>query len=201
MLFKNSPERWSTINIGLHWLTFLLILGLVPVGLLMDELPNSAFKVQVYALHKSFGLTVLALTLLRLLWRLLAGAAPRLEGTPAWQHALAQTVHAAMYALLLLIPLSGWLYNSASGFPLQWFGLFGLPRLSGYNPEVKEFAHEAHELLFYVLAVLVLLHAAAALKHHYFDRDATLARMLPLAGKRGEAAPAETPPARDYTIR
>jgi cytochrome b561 len=147
--------------------------------MLMDELPNSPLKVQVYALHKSFGLTVLALTLLRLAWRLLAGAPAALPGIPAWQRWAAGGVHGLLYALLLAMPLSGWLYNSASGFPLKWFGLFSLPKLSGYSPEVKDFAHDAHETIFYVLAAVLALHAAAALKHHYLDRDATLSRMLP----------------------
>ena len=77
------------------------------------------------------------------------------------------------------MPLSGWLYNSASGFPLKWFGLFSLPKLSGYDAGVKAFALAAHEWLFIALAVIVAVHAAAALKHHYLDRDATLSRMLP----------------------
>lgn len=186
----NHSERWGLVSIALHWLTLLLILGLAVVGLLMGELPNSPLKLQVYAMHKSFGLTVLGLTLLRLGWRLLAGAPAPLPGQPAWQRWAAGSVHGLLYALLLAMPLSGWLYNSASGFPLKWFGLYSLPKLSGYSPELKHFAHEAHETLFYVLAVVLLLHAAAALKHHYLDRDATLSRMLPLL----PAPTKETPP-------
>lgn len=179
MPIRNSADHWGAVSIALHWLTVVMILGLAVVGLLMGELPNSPLKISVYAMHKSFGLTVLGMTLLRLLWRLWAGAPAAVPSTPRWQQWLANAVHGALYALLLAIPLSGWLYNSASGFPLKWFGLFSLPKLSGYQPELKHFAHEAHETLFYVLALLVLLHAVAALKHHYLDRDSTLRRMWP----------------------
>lgn len=179
MPIRNTAERWGWVSIGLHWLTLLAIAGLVIVGLVMQELPNSPTKIQVYGLHKSFGLTVLALTVLRLLWRLVAGTPAPVPGTPRWQSFIAQATHGALYVILLAMPLSGWLYNSASGFPLRWFGLFALPKLSGYDAGVKAFALAAHEWLFIALAVIVAVHAAAALKHHYLDRDATLSRMLP----------------------
>jgi len=179
MPIRNPTDRWGAVSIGLHWLTLLLVLALVLVGFLMQELANSPTKIQVYALHKSFGLAVLALTLLRLLWRLLARAPAPVPGTPRWQAAVASGTHAVLYAILLAMPLSGWLYNSASGFPLRFFNLFALPKLSGYDADLKAFALAAHEWLFIALAAIVALHAAAALKHHYLDRDATLSRMLP----------------------
>jgi len=177
---RNSADRWGSVSLGLHWLTFLLVLGMAGVGLLMTELPTGPFKIQVYALHKSVGLTVFALTLLRMVWRLVAGVPAPVSGSPRWQDALAKLMHGALYALLLAMPLSGWLFNSAAGFPLRWFGLFGLPKLAGYDPPLKEFARDLHGTLFYVLAMLVLIHAAAALYHHYRLRDRTLARMLPM---------------------
>lgn len=180
MPIRNTADRWGWISLGIHWLTVVLVLGLALVGLLMDELSNSPAKVQVYGLHKSIGLTVLGLTVLRLLWRLFAGVPQPVPGTPRWQALAASLSHGALYVVLLLMPLSGWLYNSASGFPLKWFGLFSLPKLSGYDPDVKQFAHDMHETLFLVLAAIVTVHALAAIKHHYFDRDRTLVRMLPL---------------------
>ena len=179
MPIRNTTERWGWVSIGIHWLSLLMVLSLVVVGFVMQELPNSPTKIEVYALHKSFGLTLLALTVLRLLWRLVAGTPAPVPGTPRWQQVAAQASHGALYAILLAMPLSGWLYNSASGFPLKWFGLFSLPKLSGYDADVKAFALGMHEWLFIALAIVVSVHAAAALKHHYFDRDATLARMLP----------------------
>ncbi len=192
MPIRNTTDRWGWASIGFHWLTLLLVLGLVVVGLLMQELPNTPAKIQVYALHKSVGLTVLGLTVLRLLWRLVAGAPAPVPGTPRWQSAIAQGTHGALYAILLAMPLSGWLYNSASGFPLQWFGVFKLPALSGRDPGLKAFAGEAHEWLFIAMAVIVALHAAAALKHHYLDRDRTLSRMLPGLPAPGAAPAAAT---------
>jgi cytochrome b561 len=180
MPIKNLADRWGGVSITLHWLTALMILGLVVVGFLMQELANSPSKIQVYSLHKSIGLTVLALTVARLLWRLFAGVPQPVPGTPRWQAWASAGTHGALYLVLLAMPVSGWLYNSASGFPLKWFGLFALPKLSGYDADVKAFALAAHETLFLVLAAIVTLHALAAFKHHYFDRDRTLVRMLPL---------------------
>lgn len=175
-MIRNSPQAWGRVSIALHWLTALLILGLAAVGLIMTELPTSPLKMQIYGLHKSFGLTVLALTVLRLSWRMLAGT-PEAIPAPKAQLVAAKTVHGLMYGLLFAIPLSGWLYNSASGFPLRWFGM-PLPKLfTGFNPAIKQVAHALHENLFYALALLLLLHAGAALWHHYIKRDNLLKRM------------------------
>jgi cytochrome b561 len=194
MLLRNNETRWGWVSLGLHWLTLLMILGLAVVGFLMQELPNSPTKIQVYGLHKSFGLTVLALTVLRLLWRLAAGVPRPVPGTPRWQSAVASATHGALYLILFALPLSGWLYNSASGFPLKWFGLFSLPKLSGYDAQLKQIALAAHETLFLALAAIVTVHALAALKHHYLNRDATLTRMLPGAAASESAPPRGTPP-------
>ena len=180
MTIRNRTDRWGSISIGLHWLTFVLILGLAPVGYLMQDLANGPSKIQVFMLHKSFGLTVLALTGLRLLWRLLASAPAPVADTPRWQDALAKITHGLMYMLLLLIPLSGWWFNSTAGFPLKWFGLFSLPKLGVYNPAAKELAAQWHGDLFLILAAIVVLHAGAALWHHYRRHDRTLKRMLPI---------------------
>jgi cytochrome b561 len=175
----DARERWGGFSIGLHWLTFLLVLALAIVGLTMVELPTGILKVQVYSLHKSMGLTVLSLTALRLLWRLLERRPAALAGAPRWQNALATFTHFGLYALLLLVPFSGWWYNSASGFPLRWFGLFALPKLGQFDHAIKQQARDTHEFLFWCLAAVVAVHAAAALWHHYSLRDRTLARMLP----------------------
>ena len=180
MPMRNSRERWGAISIGLHWLTFLLVLSLAVIGLLMTDMRTSPAKIQVYSLHKSLGLTVLALTALRLFWLFTAPRPDRLDGTPGWQHLTARLTHLGLYALLLLVPFSGWWFNSASGFPLRWFGLFAVPRLGAFDPLVKASAKQTHETLFWILASIIAVHAAAALWHHYRMRDPTLRRMLPL---------------------
>lgn len=191
MTLKNTETDWGWVSKLLHWLIVLLILGLGVVGLIMVEMRNSPDKIQVYALHKSFGLTVLALAALRMLWRWYAGAPAPVPGTPRWQEKTASMTHWAMYVLLFAIPVSGWLFNSVSGFPLRWFGLFRVPALVGKNRDLRELTAEVHEWLFWLLVVVVLAHAAAALYHHLFQRDATLARMLPRGWLRVGATPVE----------
>ena len=184
MATRNNSQTWGSLSIGLHWLTFILILGLAMVGLFMTELANGPLKIQVYALHKSFGLTVLGLTIIRLVWRLFSITPKITANIPAWQNLIAKLTHGLLYLLLFAMPISGWLYNSAAGFPLKYFGLFKLPKLSDYNPELKQLAGDVHETFFYILALLMLLHAGAALKHHYLDKDNTLTRMLPWLAKK-----------------
>jgi cytochrome b561 len=179
MTLKNTDERWGPVSQLLHWTIVLLILGQGTVGLLMTEMRNSPDKIEVYALHKSFGLTILALVVLRLLWRWYAGTPRPVPGMPRWQERIASLSHGGLYLLLFAIPISGWVLNSAAGFPLQWFGLFNLPAITGKDHDLHELAEELHELLFWALVSLAVVHAAAALYHHLFQHDATLARMLP----------------------
>jgi len=196
MPIRNDADRWGWVSLGLHWLTALMVLGLVVVGLLMQELPNSLTKFQIYALHKSFGITVLALTVMRLLWRLFAGTPPPVPGMPRWQRLAAAISHGALYVILLAMPLSGWLYHSASGAvprQLEWFKLVPLPSLSDRDKALADFALAMHEWLFLALAAIVTVHALAALKHHYVDRDRTLVRMLPFLKT---PAASDTPPPR-----
>ena len=149
------------------------------LGLTMGDLPNGPDKINTYALHKSLGLTILALVALRLLWRLYAGTPQPVSGSPRWQERIATLTHAGIYLLLFAIPISGWVLNSAAGFPLQWFHLFNLPHIVEKDHGVYELAKEMHEIMFWMLALLVAAHAGAAFYHHLFQRDATLARMLP----------------------
>ena len=179
MPLKNTREEWGVVSKTLHWLVVALILAMAWLGLTMGDLPNGPDKIATYALHKSIGLTILALVLLRLGWRLYAGAPETVPGTPPWQERIASLTHWALYALLLAMPLSGWVLNSSSGFPLQWFGLFNLPAIVGKDHDLHELAEGIHELLFWALVALVVAHAAAAFYHHLSQRDATLACTLP----------------------
>lgn len=179
MTLKNPADRWGAISQLLHWLIVILIVVMAYLGLTMTDLPNGPYKVEVYSLHKSIGLSLLALVMLRLLWRAYAGAPQPVSGTPSWQERVASLTHVAMYVLLLLIPLSGWIFNSAAGFPLQWFGLVNLPAIIGKNPALRELSRQWHEIGFWALIVLAVAHAGAAFYHHLFQHDATLARMLP----------------------
>ncbi len=193
MSLKNT-DRWGATSQLLHWTIAVLILSIGAVGLVMGELPRSPKWFWVYTLHKSLGLTVLALVLVRIAWRLYAGAPPPVEGTPRWQARLASLTHGAIYVLILAMPLSGWLYDSASGLrPFRWFGLAEVPKLSPPHEALADAMHETHELLFWVLIAMVIGHAGAALYHHFVRRDATLARMLPRRWRAGSVVPTAAP--------
>ncbi|MDN5780749.1 MAG: cytochrome b [Luteimonas sp.] len=189
MTWKNTADRWGSVSQLLHWLIVLLVLMLAIVGLTMGELPKTPKYFWVYTMHKSVGITVLALVLVRIGWRLYAGAPRPVPGTPTWQARIASLTHFALYALLLAMPLSGWLYDSASGLrPFRWFGLVLMPKLSAPSEGLSELSHDAHELMFWVLVALVAVHAAAAVYHHLFQNDATLTRMLPRRRARSDSS-------------
>ncbi|KAA8921022.1 MULTISPECIES: cytochrome b [Xanthomonas] len=180
MSARNTPDRWGSVSQTLHWLIAALILLLGVVGLTMGELPKTPKYFWVYTAHKSLGLTVLALVIVRLGWRLYAGAPKPVPGTPGWQERIADATHALLYVMIFAIPLSGWLYDSASGLrPFRWFGLVAVPKLSAPNEHLRDLSHTVHEWGFWLLIAVVLAHAGAAFYHHLFQRDATLARMLP----------------------
>ena len=176
--FRNV-DRWGPVSQVLHWTIVALILVMAYLGLTMVDLPNGPAKIRVYNLHKSIGLTILAIVALRVLWRLWAGKPAALLTIPHWQHRIAEITHVGLYVLLFAIPLSGWLLNSFAGFPLRWFGLFAVPTLAARDKALHELAETTHEWLFWTLVVLAVAHATAAIYHHLFQHDATLARMLP----------------------
>jgi len=178
MKLRSNSRRWGAVTRTLHWIIALAVIAMLCVGLWMIDLPISADKVRVYALHKSVGITVLALMLVRIAWRLHEGVRPELPfGMPKWEPAAAWSSHLLLYGALLVMPLSGWLFNSAANFPLQWFGWFSIPGLTGPDPEIKDLARAVHHWTAYALIALVSVHVLAALKHHYVDRDETLRRM------------------------
>ena len=193
MSLKNTADRWGGVSQLLHWTIAVLILAIGIVGLVMGELPRSPKYFWVYTAHKSLGLTVLALVLVRIGWRLYAGAPRPVPGTPRLQALLASATHGAIYLLILALPLSGWIYDSANALrPFRWFGLVEVPKLVAPDEALAASAHGAHEWLFWLLMALVAGHAGAALYHHFIQRDATLARMLPRRWI--TASPAKDPP-------
>lgn len=195
MQIRSTEARWGLGSLFFHWATALCIFATALVGLTMESIDTLWY----YGLHKALGMSVLGLVLLRLLWRLVDKRPPYPTGMPSWQRAVSSTAHALIYAAMLVMPLSGWLYNSAARRPLDWFGLFRIPSLTQLDREtqtlhifglpapsfvdtpqkLRGLAGDVHETLFYFGVLLLLLHVGAALKHHFIDRDATLARMLP----------------------
>jgi cytochrome b561 len=177
-LRTDVTKRYDALAIALHWLTAALIAANWLLGLSMVPLPISPRKLHWYIVHKSIGLTVLLLTSLRLGWRVVHPH-PAPVPMPGWQRRAARISHALLYVLLFAIPLSGWLYSSATGVQVVYLGLLPLPNLVPKDRALGDALRLVHVGLNVTLAAVVLVHAAAALRHHVVDRDVTLARMLP----------------------
>lgn len=187
-----APAGWARPVQLLHWLGVLLIVAVASIGLVMGDLERGTdLRKTMYGLHKSIGITVLALAVVRIAVRAATRAPDPLAG-PAWQLRAARVSHVLLYTLLCAIPLSGWLLNSVAGQPLPWFGLVDLPALAAKNADLRAPVDIAHVVLFWTLVVLVAVHVLAALHHHVIRRDALLSRMWP--SRRGRFGEAEARP-------
>ena len=173
-------DRYSNVAIFLHWLLAALVLAQILLVMAGDAAPNRESAAIWRDLHKSVGMSILGLTVLRIIWRMVHPVPPPLPGTPVWQKHLATVVHVLLYAILLILPLTGWLASSAAGRDIVWFGLFDLPLLpvEGGREAAGQFM-DMHRIVVKGLYVLVALHVLAALKHHFVDRDSVLSRMVP----------------------
>ena len=179
MAIDNSPERYGTVAVAFHWLVALLLAGLVALGLYMVSLPDAGFdkrKIVLILYHKEFGILVLLLALARLAWRL-RGPMPRLEPAPGWQKVAARFVHLWLYALTIVLPLTGWVMSSAAALPVSFFGFGFLPDMVAYDEYLFRAFRVMHKWLAYGLIAVVAVHAGAALWHHFVTRDATLRKM------------------------
>jgi cytochrome b561 len=176
--------RYTPTAMALHWLLALAIIGTFGVGFYMSDLPFSVQRVKLFNWHKWAGVSILGLSALRLLWRLSHRPPPLsarvLAAMPGWQLAAMHVSHYAMYVLFFAVPLLGWAYSSAAGLQIVWFGVLPLP---DFMPVDKEFAKAVlkplHRIGAYLLASLVLVHVAAALKHQFVDHDGLMSRMWP----------------------
>jgi cytochrome b561 len=175
----NTPERWGSVSIGLHWTIALLVLLVqVPAGLIMEAIGEGALQNALYNVHKTTGLTIFVLAVIRLGWRL-AHPVPALPpDLPAWQLVLARSTHMLLYLLLFLMPISGFLYTAMGGFPVPYFGLYDLASLVPENKPLSEVFKSIHLTLQYVLYAVVALHVGGALQHHLVRKDWVLRRML-----------------------
>jgi cytochrome b561 len=177
-----AAGRYTTLAIALHWLLALALLTSFSVGLYMADLPFSPQRVKLYNWHKWAGVTILLLSALRLAWRL-THRPPADLPAPAWQQRAAHLTHAAMYLLFFAVPLAGWAYSSAAGFPVVWFGVLPLPDFVGADKALAEAIKPWHGALAWALAALAAVHFAAALKHHFVDHDGLLRRMQPIRAR------------------
>jgi cytochrome b561 len=178
-----STNRYTRTAISLHWLVAAAIVATFGLGLYMHELPFSPDKLRLYSWHKWAGVTIFLLVLARIVWRLAHRPPAPPASMPAWQRQAAEGVHMLLYGLMVAVPLSGWLMSSAKGVPTVWFGVLPLPDLVDKDEELGELLATVHKTFNLSMAGLVLVHAGAALKHHFVDRDEVLVRMLPFLKK------------------
>ena len=168
--------KYNGVARALHWLIALGIFTALALGLNSDGWKEAPW---MPGLHKSLGLSVLALSLLRLGWRLTHKPPPLPAYTPAWQAMSAKGLHWLFYAMMIGVPLSGWIMSSAGPYPLNWFGLFDVPKFAvGKDSPLADAAHEGHEVMGFLFIPLLALHIVAALYHHYRLKDEVLRRML-----------------------
>lgn len=170
---------------ALHWFMALVIFGLLALGFVMSGMPLSPEKLQYFSWHKWAGVSIFVLVWVRLAWRLVNPPPPYASSMPRHVQLLAHAGHLALYALMVVIPLSGWLMSSAKGVQTVWFGVLPIPDLLSRDKELGHLLEEVHSLLNWGLMALVAGHIGAALKHHVIDRDDTLTRMLPHTPSQG----------------
>jgi cytochrome b561 len=178
-----ANERYGSVAIALHWVLGAALVGIFAVGLYMADLPFSPQRLKLFNWHKWAGISILALSALRLLWRL-THRPPALpqhiqSRLPAWQSMALGATHLGLYALFFVVPLLGWAYSSAAGFPIVLFGQLPLPDLVDASKELAEQIKPWHQISAYALALLVALHVAAAIKHQWLDKDGLMLRMMP----------------------
>ena len=182
-----QEARYSTAAIVLHWLLGLSIFAMFAIGVYMSDLPFSPTRLKLYNYHKWAGITFLILSVLRLVWRLVnkPPALPKAieQAMPTWQTKIYHATHYALYALFFVVPLIGWAYSSAAGFPIVLFGVLPLPDFVSVDKEFAKQIKELHEISAFALLGLALLHIAAALKHQFIDKDGLINRMLPSSSK------------------
>jgi cytochrome b561 len=173
---SGSTAQYTRVAVLFHWALALMLLLSFSFGVYMVDLPFSPSRIKQYNWHKWAGMTILALSLLRLLWRL-SHRPPAALPAPPLQRFAASFTHGLFYVLFFAVPLMGWAYSSAAGFPVVVYGVIPLPDWVSPNKELADTLKWMHKLLAYSLAAFVLLHVAAALKHHWFDKDRLLHRM------------------------
>lgn len=183
MPLRNTAENYGSLAKLLHWSILLLIIVQYFLAESADELPDGPGKLQLIGQHKSLGIVLLLLAVARIAWKLANRGLPAPVGEGLVKKAAAAG-HGLLYLLILVQPLSGWAMSSAAGYPVSVFGAFKMPALVGANPELHEFLEDTHEALFYALVAVAVLHAAAALYHHFVLKDGVLRRMSPFGGRR-----------------
>jgi cytochrome b561 len=178
-MLRNDADSWGAPAKLFHWVMAALILAQIALGVMAASWRVSPTKLELFFWHKSTGMLILALVALRLLWRL-ANPTPALPaGMPAWERAAAQLSHGLLYVLMIALPITGWIVNSASNIPFRIFWLIPLPAIVAPDKPTADLVALVHGGLFALLALVLVAHIGAALRHHFVKRNTVLERMLP----------------------
>jgi cytochrome b561 len=181
---NHAADGWTAVAKSFHWVVALLILGELVLGQVIERTALSPLKLDLFVWHKSIGVTILLLVILRLAWRMTHSPPAALADTPAWETKLARIGHTLLYVLMFAVPLAGWCVSDTSRIPFKAFWLVPVPDLMQADSQMSELAADVHGALTKLLTVVVLLHIAAALRHHFFLHNEILTRMLPERGDR-----------------
>jgi cytochrome b561 len=182
-----DTTRYTPTAIAFHWIVAALIIANLAFGLYTVNLEFSPQKLKLFSYHKWIGVTVLLLASARLMWRMTHPAPPLPESMKPWERQAAHAAHIALYVLFFSAPLTGWLFSSAAGFQTVYLGVLPIPDLLSKNKELADVLKVTHRWINYTMAAVIVLHAAAALKHYFVDRDDVLARMLPFLRAKSKA--------------
>ena len=180
-MWKNDQNSYGTISKTIHWVMALLILTLIGVGLFMTGLDKAEpDRLKIYGMHKSFGVLVMWLAVLRLIWIGYSRPPALPEVLRKWEKGLSKAVTSLLYVLMLAVQFSGYVMTQAAGFPVRFFGLLDMPVMFEKSKALAGFAHTSHTVLVYALIALLLMHLAGALKHRFIDGEEAdvLHRML-----------------------
>ncbi len=175
---STAGPRYTKVAIWLHWAIGLSVILNIALAMLTEGMGRETHMAAM-GVHKALGITILALTLIRILWRIGHKAPPLPAGVAAWQRTASKVVHFLFYVLLILLPLSGWVWMSAAGRGIDFFGLFTIPAITGADKALSDVMHERHEVLGLTMLALVVIHILAALKHQFVDRSGVVSRMNP----------------------
>lgn len=183
MLIKNTRSKYGIISQIFHWGAGLIVIALLGIGLYMGEMPDGPDKFFMYFMHKSFGITILGLMILRVLWRFMNQQPALPLNMGSGMKFASRLEHFALYILVFTMALSGWFMSSSAGYAVNYFGLFEVPNLIGENQNLKGVFAEIHEIAAWGLIALLVLHITAALYHHFIRGDDILKRMVNFKGE------------------
>lgn len=177
-MLKNTKNSYGSIAKILHWVIGLFIISMIAVGFTMSSMPPSPEKFELYGMHKAFGVTMLSLVVVRILWRITNTTVQATEGVPPILQLAAKAGHLLLYIFMLVMPISGVLMSRFGGYPISVFEIFTIPAASEKSPELAKFFHKTHEYAALGFVILITAHTLAAIYHHFIRKDNTLIRMM-----------------------